>query len=91
VLKQLQITISGQVQGVSLRLFVNNAAHELNLTGYVKNNSDGTVTILAQGEKTKLAKLLDKCYAGPDTARIEQIKHEWQLISNSYQTFKIEQ
>lgn len=88
--KQLQLIIDGQVQGVTFRLFVKNLALELGLTGYVKNNYDGTVTVLAQGEKLHLAKLLDRCYSGPDKANIENIKDEWQSISTPYQTFKIE-
>ncbi len=90
MLKQLQVTVYGQVQGVTFRLYINNVALGLGLTGYVKNNPDGTVTILAQGEKSELAKLLDKCYAGPDKAHIENIKREWQSISTPYQTFEIE-
>lgn len=90
MLKQLQLTIYGRVQGVTFRLYINKAALELGLTGYVKNNSDGTVIVLAQGEESQLAKLLNKCYAGPDKANIENIIYEWQAISIPYQAFKIE-
>jgi acylphosphatase len=46
--------VSGLVQGVGFRAAVSRCANSLGLTGYVRNNSDGTVTALAAGAEEKL-------------------------------------
>ena len=50
-IKQVTLTISGKVQGVFYRQNTKKLAESLNLTGYVQNNNDNTVTIVAQGKE----------------------------------------
>jgi hydrogenase maturation protein HypF len=59
MIKRILISIRGAVQGVGFRPFIYRIAHELNLTGYVKNSSRG-VTIEAEGEKEILQTFLLK-------------------------------
>lgn len=53
-----QMVISGHVQGVGFRYRANHAANALGITGYVKNNWDGTVTLEAQGTIDMINKML---------------------------------
>ncbi|MEN3014257.1 MAG: acylphosphatase [Endomicrobiia bacterium] len=46
-----QLTIYGHVQGIGYRWFVKDIAKEENLSGYVKNNQDGTVEIIVESDK----------------------------------------
>ena len=47
---QVRLKITGKVQGVSFRAHTVEKAHELgNLTGFVANEADGTVTVVAEG------------------------------------------
>lgn len=48
----------GRVQGVGFRYFATCAAQKLDLTGWVANNWDGSVTLEAQGEPEQLDKLV---------------------------------
>ncbi len=80
MLKKIHLLISGKVQGVFYRLNVKQKAEELNLTGWVKNRSDGRVEILAEGEKEDLNKLIKWCYNGPKEARVEKVEVEWRDI-----------
>lgn len=48
----------------------------MGLTGYVKNKSDGSVKIVAEGEEKKLQELIDFCYNVP-SARVEKIDAKW--------------
>ena len=50
-------TASGQVQGAGFRMFVQQHASELHITGWVKNMNDGTVTMEIQGEPEAVDKL----------------------------------
>ena len=55
---RLYIRVSGRVQGVGFRLFTSMTAARLNLTGWVRNDPDGTVTMEVQGREARINKLL---------------------------------
>lgn len=48
-------------------------ASELNITGYVKNEADGTVLIVASGSATQLDELINWCRQGPPAAIVKDI------------------
>lgn len=75
------ITVCGKVQGVGFRYSALNKAHELNLTGFVKNRSDGSVYIEAEGESENLDQFIDWLNRGPAWAMVEDI--DIQIIPNS--------
>ncbi|SHJ12033.1 acylphosphatase [Hymenobacter daecheongensis DSM 21074] len=68
--------IQGRVQGVFFRQSARQQAQALGLTGYARNNSDGSVTIEAEGPPEALATLEAWCYHGPPAARVEQVAVE---------------
>jgi len=57
--------IRGRVQGVGFRYFVELAAHELGLTGWVRNLADGRVEVYAAGTKKQLDELDGRLWRGP--------------------------
>jgi len=73
----LHARIFGIVQGVFFRSNTEDWARSLSLTGWVRNASDGSVEIVAEGEKSKLEKLLELCRKGPPGARVKKITIEW--------------
>lgn len=72
-LKNIQINISGRVQGVGFRYSAVHKARELGITGYVKNMYDGTVFIEAEGDRVSLDHFLIWCHQGPSFARVHQV------------------
>jgi acylphosphatase len=58
-----RLSVRGRVQMVGYRRYVMEAAREAGLFGYVKNEADGSVTILAQGEERKLKAVLERLRA----------------------------
>lgn len=54
----------GRVQGVNFRVFVRNSARALGVTGWVKNMSDGSVTMELQGTAQILGQLIEKIKKG---------------------------
>lgn len=58
--KRIQIIYSGTVQGVGFRWTAERVALSLGVTGWVRNLSDGTVEVLAEGKEEDLVSLIDK-------------------------------
>lgn len=81
--------VSGLVQGVNFRYFVLRRAGELGLTGYVRNLRDGSVEVVAEGDKDKLQALLEQMEVGPRSAHVKQVKVEWVEHNGSYRDFDI--
>ncbi|TYP73560.1 acylphosphatase [Aquimarina intermedia] len=69
------ITVSGKVQGVWYRKHTQEKATALGLKGYVKNQSNGSVYIEAEGSKEQLEELLTWCATGPELANVARIDH----------------
>jgi len=72
-----QLRITGGVQGVSYRASTRAAAHALGLTGWVRNEPDGSVTAWAQGPRAKLEALIAWCQEGPQYASVKTVETTW--------------
>ena len=68
--------VSGMVQGVGMRYFVQRAADRLGLTGYVKNLRDGRVEIYAIGFAAQLADLRAELERGPGAASVSHVSEQ---------------
>jgi acylphosphatase len=86
---RLHILVFGDVQGVFFRAGVRGEARKLGLSGWVRNVPDGTVEVMAEGERAALEKLLDWCSHGPAGASVSEIKHEWLDCKAEFADFRI--
>lgn len=66
-------TVSGRVQGVGFRAWVQRKAETLELSGWVRNLSDGRVEIMALGSEKAESELWQACYKGPLWARVDNL------------------
>ncbi len=66
--------VRGRVQGVGFRWFVEREAHILQIAGWVRNNHDGSVEVLAMGTRDQLAGLRSRLQEGPRAARIDDVE-----------------
>ena len=85
----VKIKIFGKVQGVFFRKSAKDEAVKLGLVGWVRNNNDGSVELLAAGEKEKLDEFVSWCKAGPALAEVENVEVEWQDQSLEFDSFDI--
>ena len=74
---QAEIKIEGRVQGVGYRYFAHQRALEFNLKGYTKNQRDGSVLVVAEGNKTDIETFIDWLKQGPPLARVDHIAISW--------------
>jgi acylphosphatase len=68
-----RLTVEGQVQGVGYRAAAQRLATELGLGGWVRNRSDGTVELEAEGGLQPLHDLRLWCEKGPALARVRRV------------------
>jgi acylphosphatase len=76
-LARVHCVVSGRVQGVAFRAATQHQACFLGLTGWVRNRADGTVEMLAEGERGRLQQLVDWCHEGPPAARVTRLEVQW--------------
>lgn len=81
--------IRGRVQGVGFRYFAQRAAYELGLTGYVRNQEDGSVEACASGPADQLSRFAALLQRGPRGALVQSVE-EQPAESLSYRSFVIE-
>jgi acylphosphatase len=87
--QQLRAVVRGRVQGVGYRYFVQRAAVSLELIGYVRNLGDGTVEVLASGDKESLCQLVEKLWEGPPSSRVDGVAKEWAPGTSRSRSFQI--
>ncbi len=69
----LRVVVEGVVQGVGYREFTRHAALRLNVSGWVRNRSDGAVEALVQGSRADVDALIAELRKGPRLAVVENV------------------
>ncbi len=87
--EQLMISVSGRVQGVFFRRGAKTEATRLHISGVATNHSDGTVRIVAEGERPALESFLDWCYRGTKLAKVEHLSFRWSEATNELKSFEV--
>lgn len=70
------VHVKGQVQGVGFRFAAVRRAHELGVTGWVRNQDDGSVQVLLQGNIDQIDAMLSWLHYGPPRARVTDVHVE---------------
>ena len=66
--------ISGRVQGVGYRIWTRGEAVQLGLTGWVRNESDGSVSALIAGADSAIAAMVERLWQGPRGAAVSKVE-----------------
>jgi acylphosphatase len=70
----LDLVVTGRVQGVFFRAAMREQAQHLGVTGWARNEPDGTVRAHVEGPTEALERLLEWCAVGPPAARVEEVR-----------------
>lgn len=84
-----KMVVSGRVQMVGFRWFTVQWAQDLGLSGYAKNQEDGTVLIEAEGKKKNIESLVKEVKTGPRGSQVDEVKVEWLPFEHSFRDFEI--
>jgi acylphosphatase len=86
---QVHLMIIGRVQGVFFRASTVEEARRLGLTGWVMNRTDGSVEVVAEGERSKLAAFVRWCGHGPRGAAVQKVDVQWREFRDEFEGFRI--
>ncbi|MDD4877550.1 MAG: acylphosphatase [Candidatus Nanoarchaeia archaeon] len=88
-MKRAKIIIYGDVQGKFFRAAIQEKALMLDLCGYVKNNDDGSVTAVLEGDETDIDEMVEFCKEGPRGASVDDVEVVDQDYKGDFDDFEI--
>ncbi len=71
--RRIHAIVTGRVQGVSYRASTASEARRLGVVGWVRNRSDGSVELEAEGPEDKISELVSWCEKGPPSSRVSGV------------------
>ncbi|CAD7770336.1 Acylphosphatase [Candidatus Methanoperedenaceae archaeon GB50] len=87
--KRAEVVIHGRVQKAGFRDLIDEAAFNLNLNGYVKNDRDGTVRVTCEGRDESIREFLEEINIQQYPIRVEKIDVEYLEPTHEFKTFEI--
>ncbi len=87
---RLDASVRGIVQGVGYRYFALREAMALGLDGFVTNERDGTVHVVAEGPRAALEALVAMLEEGPPAGWVEEVRASWEPARGIGAGFRIE-
>ena len=87
---RLDASVRGRVQGVGYRVFALREAMRLRLEGFVANESDGSVRVVAEGPRVDLDALVERLEDGPPAGWVDRVITRWEPARGAGPGFRIE-
>jgi acylphosphatase len=72
------VIVTGRVQGVFFRGQTRDRARSLGLGGWVRNNGDGSVEAVFEGDDDRVESMVEWCRRGPAYAEVENVQVAWE-------------
>jgi acylphosphatase len=85
----LEAIVVGNVQGVRYRVFVQDSATQLELVGNVKNMTDGSVQVIAEGPPDVLKEFVEFLHEGSLQARVDSVAVDWGTATGTFDEFSV--
>jgi len=87
--KRLEAVVNGRVQGVNFRYYTEREARRLQITGWVANESDGSVRVVAEGTESQLAQMRQFLHQGSPAARVDSVSETWGEATGEFNGFRV--
>ncbi len=88
--RRAHLVIEGKVQGVFYRASAKEKADSLGLGGYIRNLTNGSVEVIAEGKHEDINQLIEWCLTGPANARVTDIKITFSPPIGEFNNFHIQ-
>ena len=86
---RIYIRVTGRVQGVGFRSFVEETATRFSLTGWVRNLGYDQVEVLAEGPRQNLERFTEQVKTGPTGGRVDEAWVEWESGTGEFSSFVV--
>jgi acylphosphatase len=86
---RLHAIVHGYVQGVNFRYYTIRTAQHLGLTGWVANRWDGTVEVVAEGQREALNQLRAFLRRGSPSSVVRKVDVEWEIYTGEFDRFGV--
>jgi len=87
-MKSVRVYISGTVQGVMFRKFIEEQANLIGVRGFVRNMGDGRVEAIIEGINEKVDKMIEICKTGNKHAQIRDVLVQ-EIKYQGFEGFKV--
>ncbi|MFQ6613466.1 MAG: acylphosphatase [Fidelibacterota bacterium] len=87
--KRISATVTGRVQGVWFRDFTRRVARSLNVSGFVRNQPDGTVYLEAEGSTSDINELMKAVKQGSPLSRVDRVLIQYLPMDGDSSPFEI--
>lgn len=88
-MKRLSAKVYGRVQGVFFRDTTRREAQRREISGWVRNEPDGSVRVVAEGRQEALTELERFLHQGPSSARVKRVETKWEDATGEFSGFRI--
>ncbi len=88
-MQALEAIVRGYVQGVGYRAYARRQARALGLRGWVRNDPDGSVRVMAEGDRADLLSFIDALQRGPSDAEVQDVEVAWHRYSGAFADFEV--
>jgi acylphosphatase len=86
---RVHVWVTGQVQGVGFRAFVQQSGAVFGLTGWVRNVGYDQVETVAEGPRPVLERFAAAVQTGPRASQVEQTRLEWEKPTGEFKRFEV--
>lgn len=87
--KEIKCRITGKVQMVMFRDFIQRKARSFGIAGVAENKDDRSVNVIAQGSEEALNSFIEHLHKGPFLAKVARVDVEWREPTETFSGFKI--
>lgn len=88
-MEEFHAIVRGRVQMVMFRDFTTRKARKVGAKGFVQNLADGTVEVVAQGERASLERLIAYLHKGSLLSNVENVQVEWRTPQKNFDAFTL--
>lgn len=86
---RLHLVVTGRVQGVGFRAFVQEQAVAMQVCGWVRNLGYNQVEVVAEGPRDLLSRFSSVVQRGPSYARVDEVREDWEIPTRDLLDFRV--
>lgn len=83
------VIVTGRVQGVYYRSYAVDEARALSIRGWVRNTYRGDVEAVFEGERDTVEEMVDWCWRGSPSSRVDDVQVAWEEATGEYERFDV--